>query len=323
MNFKKLLNQIAFGVITLIALLQMTSCEHLNEDLPECRLSVRFKFDYNMLSADAFHTQVDKVELYVFDEEGKFLFSKMEEGAVLKNGNYRMNMDLPVGRYKFVAWAGVHDSYSIPELEKGISDITDLKLKLKRDKSLIIDKELEPVWYGEIIDVNFTGTTNKTEVINLIKDTNKIRFAFQSYADNDDDWTLDMNAYDYEIIESNGYINYDNTLLPDDVISYQPYFKEQKSPSAVAVELNTMRLMADRSTRFVVTEKATGRKVFSINLIEYLALLQMEGHNWSEQEYLDRQDEYVIVFFFRESWTAIQININGWTYYIQTEGEDL
>ena len=30
---------------------------------------------------DAFHAQVDKVELYVFDKDGKFLFKQAEEGA--------------------------------------------------------------------------------------------------------------------------------------------------------------------------------------------------------------------------------------------------
>jgi hypothetical protein len=39
------------------------------------------------------------------------------------------------------------------------------------------------------------------------------------------------------------------------------------------------------------------------------------------QEYLDREDEYKIIFFFSDStaWNAVQININGWTWYIQNE----
>ena len=45
----------------------VASCDSFNEDLPECRLSVKFKYDYNMEFADAFHAQVDKVELYVFE----------------------------------------------------------------------------------------------------------------------------------------------------------------------------------------------------------------------------------------------------------------
>ena len=85
-------------------------------------------------------------------------------------------------------------------------------------------------------------------------------------------------------------------LLDDDVLSFQPYFMEQKNPSAAAVELNTMRLMEDRPARFVVTEKATGKKVFDINLTDFLILTSMEGNKMKPQEYLDREDEYKISY---------------------------
>lgn len=320
MKLKSLIHSFVLSILV-SCLWIMSSCDVFNEDLPECRFYVKFKYDYNMLSADAFHTQVDKVELYVFDKEGVFLFKQSEEGSVLSTGSYRMEVKIPMGQYKMMAWAGVHDSYDVPSLVAGTSTITDLKLKLKRESSLIIDKELEPLWYGEILNVNFTGDTQQTETINLIKDTNKIRFAFQ--ANNSDEWTVDVNAYEYEIIESNGFLDYDNSLLEDDVLSYRPYYKEQRNPSMAVVEMNTMRLMANREARLVVTEKATGKKVFNINMTDFLLITEMQGYKWGAQEYLDRQSEYVIIFFFSgpisEAWTAIKINVNGWTHYIQME----
>ena len=135
----------------------MTSCDNFNEDLPECRLFVKFKYDYNMEFADAFHTQVDKVELYVFNKDGKFLFKQAEEGSSLSTGNYLMEVALPIGEYQFMAWAGARDSYDITSLTPGVSTITDLRLQLKREESFIINKELETLWYGEIIDVNLQG----------------------------------------------------------------------------------------------------------------------------------------------------------------------
>lgn len=320
MKLKNLISYISMWIL-LIGSLIMTSCDSFNEDLPECRLYVKFKYDYNMLFADAFHTQVDKVELYVFDKEGKFLFKQAEEGNVLGTGSYLMEVKLPVGQYQFMAWAGAHDSYDITSLQAGVSSIADLKLQLKREETLIIDKELEPLWYGEINNVDFTGTTDQTEVINLIKDTNKVRFVFQGK--NDEFWGVDVNAYDYEIIESNGYLAHDNSLLKDDNISYRPYYIEQKNLSAGIVELNTMRFLKDRNARFVVTEKATGRRVFNINLTDFLVMTKIEGHNMTPQEYLDRESEYKIVFFFADNdpWLALQININGWTWYFQYEGD--
>ena len=319
MKLKSLLRHIAMWFV-LIGSLIMTSCDSFNEDLLECRLFVKFKYDYNMEFADAFHSQVDKVELYVFDKDGKFLFKQTEEGSTLGTGSYLMEVKLPVGQYQFMAWAGAHDSYDITSLQAGVSSITDLKLQLKREETLIIDKELEPLWYGEINNVDFTGTTDQTEIINLIKDTNKVRFVFQG--SNEDSWGVDVNAYTYEIIESNGYLAHDNSLLGDDNLSFRPYHIEQKNLAAGIVELNTMRFLANRNARFVVTEKATGKKVFNINLTDFLVMTKIEGHNMSAQEYLDRESEYKIVFFFADNdpWLVLQININGWTWYFQHEG---
>lgn len=296
----------------------MTSCDNFNEDLPECRLFVKFKYDYNMEFADAFHTQVDKVELYVFNKDGKFLFKQAEEGSSLSTGNYLMEVALPIGEYRFMAWAGARDSYDITSLTPGVSTITDLRLQLKREEALIINKELETLWYGEIIDVNFTGKTHQTETINLIRDTKRVRFIFQGYTN---DWELNVDDYDYEIRESNGYLGHDNSLLEDDMLSFQPYRRDQVNSSAASVDLNTMRLMKDRKTRLVVTEKFSAKKVFDINLIDYLAMTNMEDKKIGMQEYFDRQSNYHIVFFISDSWLAMRIVINGWTVYSQTEGE--
>ncbi|MCL3850590.1 FimB/Mfa2 family fimbrial subunit [Parabacteroides sp. GYB001] len=319
MKLKSLIRYIALSLF-LVGSLIMTSCGVFDEDLPECRLFVKFKYDYNMLFTDAFHTQVDKVELYVFDKYGKFLFKQAEEGSVLATGDYLMPVVLPVGEYRFMAWAGAHDSYDIAPLQTGVSDVSDLKLRLKREESLIIDEELEPLWYGEITQVDFTGTIHQTEVIDLIKDTNKVRFVFQGATE--DAWGVNMNDYDYEIVESNGYLAHDNSLLEDDILSFRPYHMEQKNLAAATIELNTMRFVEDRDVRFVVTDKTTGQKVFDINLTDFLAMTKIEGYNMSVQEYLDRESEYKIIFFFteRDPWLAMQININGWTWYFQTEG---
>ena len=272
MNLKSLICYVALGILLMSSGI-VASCDSFNEDLPECRLSVKFKYDYNMEFADAFHAQVDKVELYVFDKNGKYLFKQAEEGSALSTGNYLMEVELPVGQY---------------------------------------------LWYGEVINVNFDGTVHQTETINLIRDTKNVRFGFQSYTGS---WTLDMNDYNYEIIESNGHLGHDNSLLDDDVLSFRPYYMEQKDPATAYVDMNTMRLMEDRKTRLVLTEKASGKRVFDINLIDYLAMTNAEGKNLSTQEYLDRQSNYHIIFFLSESWLAVQIVVNGWVHRIQEENQ--
>ena len=301
----------------------MTSCTAFEEDLPECRLSVKFKYDYNLLSVNAFHSQVNKVVLYVFDKAGKYLFSQTDEGTLLADGSYRMEVKLPVGEYRLLAWAGAGDSYDITSLARGVSTINELKLKLKREQSLIIDRALEPLWYGEIINVNFTGDHSQTEIINLIKDTNVIRFVFENRGTNN---SLDVDNYIYELTESNGYMDYDNTLMTDDTLGYQPYYTEQVSADRGVIELNTMRLMTDRLNHFSVKDKTTSTTVFKVDLTEFFLALRLEEYKnkWSDQEYLDRKDSYEVVFFLSGSsptnpWTSVSVIVNGWTWYIQQE----
>ena len=83
MNMKLKSLRTSATLIVLLAVSLLTfSCNSFDERLPECRLLVKFKYDYNMLHTDAFHTQVDRVELYIFDKDGRYLFSQVEEGEV-------------------------------------------------------------------------------------------------------------------------------------------------------------------------------------------------------------------------------------------------
>lgn len=52
-----------------------------------------------------------------------------------------------------------------------------------------------------------------------------------------------------------------NSLQDDDVLSFRPYYMEQKDPATAFVDMNTMRLMADRKTRLVLTEKASKESI--------------------------------------------------------------
>ena len=54
MNLKSLICRVTLGIL-IVSSWTMVSCDSFKEDLPECRLSVKFKYDYNMEFADAFH----------------------------------------------------------------------------------------------------------------------------------------------------------------------------------------------------------------------------------------------------------------------------
>ena len=320
MNTKGAVRQISYGSCLLL-LLVLFSCTSIDETLSECQLYVSFRYDYNMEFTDAFATQVNRVDVFVFDKDGTFIMKKSEQGKTLGSGSYRMQLQLPIGEYRIATWAGMSDAFEMPEPVAGKSTLEDLTVKMKREESLIHNKVLEPLWYGEIQIVNFTGKQEQTETVRLIKVTNKFRFILQKSGPGEE---LDMNDCLFEIRADNGYYDWNNDLLDDDMISYQPYHLEKVEDVGIVAEMNTMRLLEHKKVYLTLTRKSDSKELMKVDLIPYLLLTKMEGHNIPAQEYLDRQSEYAIVFFYNPellNFLSTKIMINGWTIWLK--GEDL
>ena len=320
MNTKGAVRQISYGSCLLL-LLVLFSCTSIDETLSECQLYVSFRYDYNMEFTDAFATQVNRVDVFVFDKDGTFIMKKSEQGKTLGSGSYRMQLQLPIGEYRIATWAGMSDAFEMPEPVAGKSTLEDLTVKMKREESLIHNKVLEPLWYGEIQTVNFTGKQEQTETVRLIKVTNKFRFILQKSGPGEE---LDMTECLFEIRADNGYYDWNNDLLDDDMISYQPYHLEKVEDVGIVAEMNTMRLLEHKKVYLTLTRKSDSKELMKVDLIPYLLLTKMEGHNIPAQEYLDRQSEYAIVFFYNPellNFLSTKIMINGWTIWLK--GEDL
>ena len=304
----------------LLLLLVLFSCTSIDETLPECRLYVRFRYDYNMEFSDAFASQVNRVDVFVFDKDGTFVIKKSEQGETL-GGSYRMPLPLPAGEYRIAAWAGMSDDFEMPEPVAGKTTLEELTVRMKREESLVHNKALNPLWYGGVQAVSFTGRQEQTETVSLIKDTNKFRFILQKSGPGEE---LDINDCLFEIRADNGYYDWNNDLLDDDMISYRPYYMEKVEDVGIVVEMNTMRLLEHIKVYLTLTRKSDGKELMRIDLIPYLLLTKMEGHNIPAQEYLDRQSEYAIVFFYNPellNFLSTKIVINGWTIWLK--GEDL
>ena len=304
----------------LLLLLVLFSCTSIDETLPECRLYVRFRYDYNMEFSDAFASQVNRVDVFVFDKDGTFVIKKSEQGETL-GGSYRMPLPLPAGEYRIAAWAGMSDDFEMPEPVAGKTTLEELTVRMKREESLVHNKALNPLWYGGVQAVSFTGRQEQTETVSLIKDTNKFRFILQKSGPGEE---LDINDCLFEIRADNGYYDWNNDLLDDDMISYRPYYLEKVEDVGIVVEMNTMRLLEHKKVYLTLTRKSDGKELMRIDLIPYLLLTKMEGHNIPAQEYLDRQSEYAIVFFYTPellNFLSTKIMINGWTIWLK--GEDL
>lgn len=351
-------NMKRYSMIFTIALMGMMfgSCDSvIYEDEGDCTpyYHIKFKYDMNMKYADAFRSEVKSVALYVFDESGTLVQAKTQSGDVLAQEGYYMPIEVSPGEYDLLAWCGVgaEESFDLPDVQVGVTKITEMKAYMKREHDAEgkahnfrasdgIGKDLNALFHG-MKHVTLTDEYGvHEEVISLTKDTNVVRVVLQHLSGND----VDPALFRFEITDTNGWLDYDNSTIDDEYIHYAPwsittgnadinadiYETGTVTPQAMArnadnvsvavAELTVSRLMTSHRPVLAIYNVEKGTKVLSIPLIDY-ALLVKGNYNrpMDDQEYLDREDEYNLTFFLDEygNWASAVIYINSWRVVLQ------
>ena len=114
----KLSHILAYSILLLTGM-AATSCSMVEEERADCPtgLFIRFIYDYNTMRADMFKDHVGHVQVYIFDEKGKFItersVSNTDIDAPLSRYGYTMHFtpeELPTGRsYRIQAVAMQRD----------------------------------------------------------------------------------------------------------------------------------------------------------------------------------------------------------------------
>lgn len=339
---KKFINRFDRAGAAAMLLLCLASCDSVIYDYEgDCSVTytLDFRYDWNMKFADAFASEVKSVSLYAFGSDGKLVWQKSESGDALAGGS--MTLDLSPGDYHLLAWCGLESdgkrdaTFSVPEAVVGQTTEEDLKCTLTRkrdtDGKAYTDTDLCPLFHGEL-DVTLPEDNdggNYRYTMSLIKDTNHIRVILQHLSGED----VDVDAFSFSIEDSNGLMAADNSLLEDEVISYRAWNTETgeagidvKSSSktitnvkAAIADLTVARMISGHDMILTIINEAEedteDRIVAKIPVIDYALLVKgyYDG-DMSNQEYLDRQDDYTMTFFLDEdnTWTASTIYINSW-----------
>ena len=330
--------------LSALAGVTLTSCNGMiYDDEGDCdpHYKVKFRYDMNMKFADAFSNEVNAVTLYVVDDAtGRIVWQKRESGESLRSEGYMMDVDVTPGRYTLLAWcgegAGTH--FTIPESDVHTGLTCTLGRKRHESGYAYNDEDLNRLYHGRLDAADFPdeqGTHVYT--VSLTKDTNVVRVVLQHLSGE----PVEYDNFDFRITDNNGALDWDNSLLEDEPMIYHAWSvsggsasienpdvkpassRSQNQFSAALAELTTSRLVKREKTadepRLTVTRK-DGSNVLSIPLIK--TVLLVKGHHnraMSDQEYLDRQDEYNLVFFLDEGdrWINTTIYINSWQVVLQ------
>ena len=342
MNISKHIKKLGLALmVVLIAGFTFTSCSTIFDYEGDCSFTyhVKFKYDKNMLYADAFAGNVTYVSLYAFDAEtGLLVFADTESGDALKAEDYTMPLDLEPGIYDLLAWCGsavADNKVIVPEVEIGKTTLADVDCMIDRvvtgeHSSCVLDN-MGSLYHG-IERITLTDDEGEhIKVLNLTKNTNKVNIVLQHLSGID----VDPNLFTFRIEDNNGHMDHQNNIISDS-ITYHPWSVRagsagidanirdtltrattMTSVSVAVAEFNVGRLMKENEPMLSIYNVEENKKILSIPLVDYALLVKSAdtgGRTMSDQEYLDRQDGYSMTFFLDEhgDWASARIIINSW-----------
>ena len=332
-----------------IATLALVSCHNpVFDDEGDCEVHyyMRFVYDMNLKWADAFPSEVNSVNLYTFDKEGLFVKEFLGRGEDLSLPGYEIELDLDPGEYQFVAWCGLYndgkdmESFSVPSPQVGVTTIEQLTCSLNTLSnslySVYSDSMLHFMYHG-FLSENLPDSQNGASyyyTMPLVKDTNHVRIILQQLSGEN----MSPADFDFSISAVDGILAYDNSILGDVNVEYLPWNKqvgeagigkvdtENNTGSLIYVDgviadITMCRLMADQKddVRLVISNAKTQETIANVPIIQY-ALLSKEyyesayRHSMTDQEFLDREDEYILTFFLDKNlkWISSVILIQSW-----------
>lgn len=350
-----------------IALTTMSSC--IKEDMDDCppaisKVALQFDYTYNVKQADAFAAEVKNINVYAFDENGKFFDSYIESREKFETGHTMEITGLKDGKYTFVCLARDRQvmsraeddemEFSFASLTPGVSTIDDLTERMGKDNGEEIknDKEFAALYTAKTqvdfqrLNQNGNEGTVVTSTLSLMKCTKTYRIVLLPYENDQADFKPEN--FDVRIEGSAAWLDHNGEKVKDEGITYLPYNMERRAnydgahtevneepvDQALIYDLSSSRMFERQSDRRAVRDGDKSKyddkriiitdlrdkdhpiELFNHSLPWFLALCgEKVNQNWDDQEYLDREDHYVLMFYVsdkRDYNMITKVNVNGW-----------
>lgn len=355
-----------------IALTTMSSC--IKEDMDDCppaisKVALQFDYTYNVKQADAFAAEVKNINVYAFDENGKFFDSYIESREKFETGHTMEITGLKDGKYTFVCLARDRQvmsraeddemEFSFASLTPGVSSIDDLTERMGKDNGEGIknDKEFAALYTAKTqvdfqrLNQNGNEGTVVTSTLSLMKCTKTYRIVLLPYENDQADFKPEN--FDVRIEGSAAWLDHKGEKVKNEGITYLPYNMERRAnydgahtevneepvDQALIYDLSSSRMFERQNDRravrdgdknnyddkrIIITDlrdKDNPIELFNHSLPWFLALCgEKVNQNWDDQEYLDREDHYVLMFYVsdkRDYNMITKVNVNGWNVNIK------
>lgn len=300
--------------LAVAALLATTIQGCIKEDVDTCGLiEVRFRYIKNTEMRDKLASDVDRVNLCVFDGEGIFVDEYSSEGSFLDE-NYVMRLKLKPDTYTFIVWGNLSDEYGTTPLTRGVSRLEDARLWLRRSSNTVT--EFPPaLFHGDKYGVEVVSSQQRQIVmIDLMKDNNLIWVIKRGLPLRD---RSAGTAFDCFITSTNGDYDFDNSPRSDGgLLKYIPQ-SEVVEGNILTSNFVILREMNNGSTgsRLIITHTPAGsqpEELLNVPLTPLLVNARQNPLNAGNTGDLDIDDTYILVVDFDYTHQSVTITINGW-----------
>ena len=321
-------------VFACLLLYALSGC--INDEAANCTTQFQLIFDYNILESNAINKQVDRVQLYLFNENKELTYlleqevNPDEKSCILYAENVLPGKYYAVGIGQSYRVEGKGHNFIVPNLTFETARLENLNARLPIEEGNTSSKEINNFLIGDagLIHVDYSNSN----LVHLKKVTNKIRIVLlDKDVQTNKEYELSLHEQ-----EGNGWINYNFLSLPDKPITYYPYLHQYQElnhtdtggdssySKAFVAAFSSSKLIATHPTILDIKEKNSQTVIAQVNILELLELGMIAEYSdkWEFQEYLDRRDDFVVSLFVEnDTWLHAQVIINGWI--ISTDDIDL
>ena len=289
----------------------MSSCISDNmDDCPTGEIILEFSYTHHMNSGDRFTSEVDTLDVYLYDDSDNFVKHHRVAQNMLDIGS-RLHLDsLSDGSYTAVVWA-----------KDTNSDYVCTNYTTRKENMLMhFDNSVTGVFHGIKTFTVLEGSA--IEQISLIKNTSSVVIKLK-----DDDATatnpISVGDYTLSITASNGSYNYDNT--PATGLPALDYIQQYSvlAHDTLQAQSKMLRLMPGDDSRLTIRDRSgmiipivdnNNNTIISPSLVDEI----MKNPSINTQSDLDRHDRFELTYKIRRNastreFVAILTNINNWS----------
>ena len=289
----------------------LTGCTE--EDLSECGIVVKFKYDLNPTGTNKFSTDVQSLDLFVFNQQGELVHEAKLTGPFA--ADFSVKLQLPEGIYSFIV-GGNLNSNTVLSTSLG-SRLPERRMIYTAPQDIISDPPA-PFYYGAVNTQKVSSVGNQEVLISMMKVTKSVQAIFNGAPINGSN----SSNFVCRIEAANGDYTFGNVPPANArTITYLPNRTVDLAAPKITDDFVTLRLFENNQckSRLILEYFPPGGgdviTVLDTPLTDAIKAAYPNGAgNDAWKNFFLVNDEFVLVFEVTHTFGNFEVTVVGWDH---------